>query len=279
MSKVVLYTGLLLIFLLAVLITFLSLQLLYGHRKNANTLLSNSLPQNNKNAMVIVEPRPHKLLQAVIENFHGRMDFSWDLYVFHGKDHGSYAEHATKNVRLSTRNVFLIPLEVNNLSATEYNSMFKTISFWDRVNAENILVFQTDTVLCSNSKTTIDDFMTYPYIGCAYTDQEHGSNSQWNSRNQNDKFYGVGGLSFRKKSFMINCIRQNANNNAPEDCFFSNCVHKMDTRPKSALDIGKFCTQDSYFADSFGAHKVNEQLHKKDMASFLQYCPEAKILL
>jgi hypothetical protein len=55
---------------------------------NSNT---NSTAILNNNAMVIVEPREHKLLEAVIKNFDDIMDSSWDLYVFHGK---SFSKHA-----------------------------------------------------------------------------------------------------------------------------------------------------------------------------------------
>jgi hypothetical protein len=236
-------------------------------------------PSNGvKNAMVIVEPRKHKLLQPVIENFHQNMDETWDLYVFHGKSHAEHAKAAVKNIKSNSRNVYLKPLDVDNLNVEEYNFLFKQASFWDQVDAENILVFQTDTVLCSNALTSINDFMGFPYIGCSGLTRFIGSHSPWRGR---PPFYGVGGLSFRKKSAMMSCINSNPNIDpiTPEDVFFSKCAHESPDRATDAKQLASFCTQYEFSENSFGAHKINGNLNKTDLDLFLDYCPEANILL
>ena len=168
-----------------------------------------------KNAMVIVEPRKHKLLQPVIENFH-------------------------------------------------------------QVDAENILVFQTDTVLCSSALTSIKDFLKFPYIGCSGWTQFIGSKSPWRG-----PFYGVGGLSFRKKSAMMSCINSNPDIDPdhPEDVFFSKCAHESPDRATDAKQLASFCTQYEFSENSFGAHKIMKNLSQRDLDRFLDYCPEANILL
>jgi hypothetical protein len=50
------------------------------------------------NAMIIVEPRKHKLLKNVIENFDSIMNSSWDLYVFYGKSHLNFIQDITKDI-------------------------------------------------------------------------------------------------------------------------------------------------------------------------------------
>ena len=232
-----------------------------------------------KNAMVIVEPRKHKLLQPVIENFHKNMEETWDLYVFHGKSHAKHAKAAVKNIKSNSRNVYLKPLDVDNLNVKEYNFLFKQASFWDQVDAENILVFQTDTVLCSNALTSIEDFLSFPYIGCSGIPNMIGSNTTiWG---QNNPYYGVGGLSFRKKSAMMSCINSNPDidPNHPEDCFFSKCAHGSPDRATDAKQLASFCTQYQFTENSFGAHKINGNLNKTDLEKFLDYCPEANILM
>ena len=76
---------------------------------------------------------------------------------------------------------------------------------------------------------------------------------------------------------MLNCIEKNPNGAMAEDVFYSNCVHELNDKPQAALELGNFCTQHSYFANSFGAHKIKEM--DGDVQSFLEYCPEAKVLL
>ena len=229
-----------------------------------------------KNAMVIVEPRKHKLLQPVIENFHQNMDETWDLYIFHGKSHAEHAKGAVENIKSSSRNVYLKSLDVNNLNVKEYNFLFKQASFWDQVDAENILVFQTDTVLCSSALTSIKDFLKFPYIGCSGWTRFIGSKSPWRG-----PFYGVGGLSFRKKSAMMSCINSNPDIDPdhPEDVFFSKCAHESPDRATDAKQLASFCTQYEFSENSFGAHKIMKNLSQRDLDRFLDYCPEANILL
>jgi len=238
--------------------------------------------QNTK-AMIIVEPRAHPLLESVIKNFDENMDISWDLYVFHGKSSGEYATNATKTVR---RNLYLIPLETDNLTADEYNILFKSPDFWSKINAENILVFQTDSALCKNSKLRIERFMKYDYIGCPVDDKgigKGGFSRYWG----NESFYGIGGLSFRKKSFMLSCIQKypNVSLTQAEDIFYGNCLEHSDNKVESAKVMTEFCTQHTlYDYTSFGVHKTNIDLERWSfirpirMKKLYTMCPEAKML-
>ena len=227
------------------------------------------------NALVIVEPREHPLLKYVIDNFDKRMDSSWDLYVFHGASMRKYAETATEDVKKrGKRRIFLISLDTDNLKPDEYNDLFKKTSFWDQVWAENILVFQTDTAICSASPYKIGDFMKYDYIGCAGGKSEIGKDAYWGGT-----FYGVGGLSFRKKSFMQKCIaeRPAVAKGYAEDVFFSECVEAFGVKPESADVLNAFCTQNESHALSFGAHKTRN-LKGGDKKTFYKYCPAAQAL-
>jgi len=221
------------------------------------------------NAMIIVEPRKHKLLKNVIENFDSIMDSSWDLYVFYGKSHLNFIQDITKDI--VKRRKILLPLDTDNLTANDYSKLFKQKSFWDKVKAENILVFQTDTVLCRKSQYKIEDFIKYNYIGCPYDNKVIGTNSRiWSEYNM----YGIGGLSFRKKSYMIKCIKNNPNipDNFAEDVFYSEC---LENNKPDVKDLNKFCTQHKYFDNSFGLHKPTNLKNNKALHS---YCPEIKIL-
>lgn len=231
--------------------------------------------QTTTKAMIIIEPRKHVLLKKVIENFDKHMDASWDLYVFHGVSFGEYAKECTSKIK--SRNVILVPLDRNDMTATDYNRLFKKKYFWDKIHAEDILVFQTDSVLCGASSKVINDYIQYDYIGCSYDNKTIGKNKfiYWEPQFE---FYGIGGLSFRKKSFMLNCIYDNADvpDEFPEDMFFSQCVAKSSKRPPNAKVLNEFCTQFVFREKSWGAHKTNIDLQNKD--EFYEYCPEALML-
>jgi hypothetical protein len=229
------------------------------------------------NAMVIVEPRKHKMLKYVCMNFDKNMPNDWKMYVFHGKSSEAHAKDAVSEI--NGREVILLPLESDNLTAGEYNELFKDLNFWNKVEAENILVFQTDAVLCPASQYKIYDFMKYDYIGCGSYNGAIGNSRQvWGKdESANNSFYGVGGLSFRKNSFQKKCIRDYPDIDPayPEDVFYSNCVEKSPNKPKDAVDLANFCTQDSFERKSFGAHKT---WYMRDGHSepFYKFCPAAR---
>lgn len=234
-----------------------------------------SYMNTNRSAMVIVEPRKHKLLKYVCQNFDNLMPKSWDLYVFHGKSNGSYAEEATREIKNRGRKVFLIPLENDNLNARQYNELFKRLEFWNQVKAEDILVFQTDAVLCGNSKFKIDKFTKFNYIGCS-----NNNETLWGrDDNRYFSFYGVGGLSFRKNSFQKMCIKAKPNIDPAyaEDVFYSECAEKTSNKPNDISEVRDFCTQSTYFSQSFGAHKIS-LLNKDQKDNFFDFCPAAKAL-
>ena len=222
-------------------------------------------------AMIIIEPRRHPRLQQTLENFDSVMDKSWDLYVFYGKGGGDYARKAAASV--TGRRVFLEALSVKNLTADEYNELFKQTGFWNKIRAENILVFQTDAALCASSKKKIEDFTRFDYIGCHWG-VKVGPLAQW----EGHSYYGIGGLSFRKKSFTLRWIRENPGikPSFAEDVFFANGVHKSPrSRRPQRKDLAEFCSQGRYDADSLGAHKIS-WMKKRHTRKFLKYCPAAE---
>lgn len=234
---------------------------------------------SNTSAMVIVEPRKHNMLKYVCKNFDKNMPKDWDMYVFHGKSNGYHAKDAVSEIK--GRNIFLIPLKTDNLTPDQYNELFKSLDFWDQVKAENILVFQTDAVLCPASKYTIQDFMKYDYIGCGSYNGAIGNSREVWGKNESiqNSFYGVGGLSFRKNSFQKQCIRDypNISPTYPEDVFYSNCVEKSPNKPKAAVDLANFCTQDSFDRNSFGAHKT-WYMKEGHSEPFYKFCPAARAI-
>lgn len=227
------------------------------------------------NAIVIVEPREHKLLKAVIQNVHERMPLDWDLYVFHGKTREPFAKRAAA---VQGRKVILKALPTDNLvGQLNYNSLLLSKDFWEQIAAENILVFQTDSVLCARPlRRAIDEFLQYSYIGCSYDNTFLGKKSPWPGQ----PFYGIGGLSFRKKSFMLQCLKTPGRPTHAEDVAFSWCLEALPgaMKPPTAQTIANFCAQDTLHTNRpFGVHKTATQF-KRDKRRLFQVCPEAELL-
>lgn len=226
------------------------------------------------NAMIIVEPRKHKLLKSVIEKYDEIMDPSWDLYVFHGVSNEIFAKEAINSIK--KRSVYLFSLDTDNLTAETYSYLFKQSYFWDLIKAENILVFQSDSILCKKSLNNIYNFLKYDYIGCANSTNDYGDKHNFNGWGVSNSFYGIGGLSFRKKSFITRCINENkANDSSPEDVFYSKCLNNFGNKPESAKILNTFCSQNHYEENSFGAHRIK---HMDNKNIFLEYCSDATLI-
>ena len=224
----------------------------------------------NRGAMVIVEPRAHPDLRRVLQNFDLLGPAGYNIIIFHGKSHRQHAMRAAAGL---SRQVTLHALSVDNLGPDEYSALLKSASFWKRVLHENILVFQTDTALCGASPHKVQEFEDLGYAGAAYDSTGIGRGSHWGA----DAFYGVGGLSFRKRSAMLECIAATPDIGQPEDVFFSNCVDSRVDKPRDAAQLSAFCTQSSFSQPSLGAHKTS-LLHERHKEAFLSYCPEAAFM-
>ena len=221
-------------------------------------------------AMVIVEPRAHRDLRRVIANFDAIMPLSYTLYLFHGRSHTQHAEQAVQGLR---RPCALIALHTDNLNAAQYNALLTSAAFWHQVKAEHILVFQTDAALCAKSPFVPDDFLAFDYVGCPYDAHTVGPDTHWGAH----AFYGVGGLSFRKRSAMLSCISRGIPPGTPEDVAFSDCISRSGGPLPDAATLNKLCTQESHHQPSFGAHQIR-RLSERDAARFQDHCPESAFL-
>lgn len=218
---------------------------------------------DGKGAMVIVEPRAHLMLPMVIREFDRVVPKDFTLYVVHGTSNATYARTAASNI---VRPTVFIRLETDDLTADQYNALLTDPEFWKLIKAEHVLVFQTDSVPCGRP-LDIDKFGRFGYIGCAYGDKA-GRDTYWGT----NAFYGVGGLSLRRKSFMQRCLANERK--GPEDVAFSNCVEEFPEYSKpTARDISDFCAQNSNNGSrSWGAHQA-KHMPSGERDAFRRQCP------
>ena len=218
----------------------------------------------------------------VVLNFINILPDEWKIKIFHGKSAYNYIYYSDLKDYIDSNKIFLQQLDVDNLNAYTYSDLLKSKKFWEDCLVENILIFQTDSVLCKNSEFNINDFLDFDYIGSAWW---------WNVKNQNDNYHGGnGGLSFRKKSSMIECINAfppvkttgNVNILAEryEDVYFIQALFNLNKKISTKEESKKFGIQSFYDKyKSFGTHRFYDFLSKKQKDLFLEKCPEGKIII
>jgi len=157
---------------------------------------------------VIVEPRKHKYLIPVVKNFIKNLPNETKIQIFHGTNNIDFIMNGLGKY-INKGKIILTNLYKENLTIEEYNNLLTSKTFWNQINSENVLIFQTDTCLCSKNKTKIYDILKYDYVG-----------APWLSTNM-PKLGGNGGLSFRKKSKMLEVCDKYNRGTIYEDVFFS----------------------------------------------------------
>ena len=211
---------------------------------------------------VIVEPRCHPALELVLLNFNKNLDDNWIFLIYHGNNNEQFIKDIIQNNdTFSTRNIQLVTLNVDNLSVSDYNKLFFTDFFYENINTEMFLIFQTDTLISDVYNKNIYDFMEYDYVG-----------APWKCG-----FVGNGGFSLRRKSKMIemkNIGEFCFDNGNGEDLFFSHAIPLCEDK-KLDLDFElnkpsfnkaqEFSVELCFFDKSVGFHKPWSYLSESEI--------------
>lgn len=200
---------------------------------------------------IIIEPRRHKALLYVLQNFLRNLPENWKIIVFHGWDNKDYVSRLLS--RLRTDRISLINLHIKNLTVPEYSSLLISEQFYQHVPTETFLIFQTDSLLLDENKHQLESFLQYDYVG-----------APWSRRLGPERggFVGNGGLSLRKKSKMLEIIKFKKGSNEPEDMYFSKNIDKSIPYNVPSFDTAKNFSAETIFAEEpFGIHKCWQYVH------------------
>ena len=202
---------------------------------------------------VIVEPRITKNLLTVIEN----VIFSIPqvkITIFHGNNNQDFI---IDNFKSNLNRLRLINLNQDNISIQEYNNYLTSVNFWNKIEGENILIFQTDSIICNYNEKFINICNNYGFVGAPI--------KKWDIPWQN------GGLSLRKKSLMIKAIEDKKDNESfwPEDRYFT-MIKTNIVNPAPFFIANKFSVEKFYYHKPFGIHKCWKYLPVDELNSLIQ---------
>ena len=169
----------------------------------------------------------------------------------------------------------MVDLCVNNLTINDYNILFFSNIFYEKIETETFLVFQTDTLISDKYASTIYDFLEYDYVGAPWRfDNDYNS-------------VGNGGLSLRKKSKMLEMINKGGylNENGElynEDIFFSDTFGNKNNFSlyKPSFEVASKFSVETYFTDnSFGLHNPWCHLKPEYLNQLKHLFPELEDLI
>jgi glycosyltransferase involved in cell wall biosynthesis len=239
---------------------------------------------------VIVEPRNHEMLEPVIRNIMPRLNKNWEfdkkennkwnLHIFCGNQNHELVKSLLPNWKYKITN-----MEVDDLTREEYSSMLMNRDFWEKIDAEDILIFQTDCAIFNGFD--IDHWLDkgYGYIGAAYSwgPRDEDGNLIRDSICPPGKWFNMnGGFSLRKKSAMLKCIEevtlQDIIKHRKENDLDTSYFEQVSGDPfKEGLDIEKsikFLAQsesvheDTFFDAALSVLNMDTELCDKDSFEF-----------
>jgi hypothetical protein len=218
-----------------------------------------------KYTAIIVEPRRHKALRFVLENYFSNLSEEWGFILFHGTLNMDYILNILDNElpQYRYRVMKLINMGVDNLTIGDYNKLFKTPQLYEHIDTEMFLVFHTDSMILPKHKDLIRRFMKYDYVGAPWRDHSVGN----------------GGLSLRRKSKMVEiCHKVHPSFHEQEDVWF--CYQTAVELSRPAFEEAQLFSIETVFHDySFGIHAPWKHLSKPLMDYLIQENPEIATLI
>jgi len=244
----------------------------------------------NTGVMVIVEPRDHPHLELVLRMFvHFLAHKGWALLIVHGTSN----EERVREITRGWESVSLLNLGVPNLAIDQYNAVMTSAAFWNIMPHDNVLIFQTDTILFSGEG--LDRFLEYDYVGApwygacpmCFTIHESGGRVCGHLKGQSalhamaPQLVGNGGLSFRKRSAMLRVLDRFVFGKTPasdEDVFFSLALKELGGRVPSMHDAETFSIEELQprtfprdASPAVGGHKFWAYLHPRVCERLFKY--------
>jgi hypothetical protein len=194
-----------------------------------------------KYTAVIIEPRQHKALSFVLNNFLENLSDEWGFIIFHGDKNKVFLEDIIENELgiYKNRIIKLINLNIDNLTIEKHDLIWKSKEIYHHIDSDIFLIFQTDTLIIKENKDLINSYLKYDYVGAPWQ----------------DGIIGNGGLSLRNKNKMCEIIEKvDSNFKKAEDEFFS--MQNVVQLNRPIFEKSKAFSVETVFHDTpFGVHK------------------------
>jgi len=190
---------------------------------------------------IIVEPRSHPRLPAVLANMSAQFPYA-ALTVYHSAENETFVKEAIQQ----SSKVMLTCFTKGNIDRDDYNSLLMSTAFWAERPCKHTLIFQTDT---GCRKNRVLRYLHYGYVGAPWT---------WTCIPSDPLItYGNGGFSLRNSALM----RQILYDHVPpsgwnEDVYFSKCAYHYDDFRMPTMEVA------SSFAIEYNDHPDPMAFHQ-----------------
>ena len=216
---------------------------------------------------VIVETRPLPALEHSVLSVVKKCQIP--VQIFHSSANLNFIMNSRIAALVASGTVILTPLNVPQRIAIDgYNALLLSPDFWEAmIGRQKVLIFQHDSLCCTNSPFVASDFFKFDYVG-----------APWGRRRPVGLIIdgGNGGFSLRDWGKSVECLARFSPAEWPagEDGFFAFHLDVMGAAVARMEDCALFATQGRFTDLTFGAHKIG-LLDNEDLKRFITYSPEA----
>ncbi|KAH8800709.1 hypothetical protein F5884DRAFT_808558 [Xylogone sp. PMI_703] len=236
------------------------------------------------NVAAIIDTRPLDRVVPLLLHFSSVLGPDWPIFLFTSQDIVSLSAPFNRLIDEGRLAVRFLPPTVDFRNRLDVSGFLTEAWLWEQLSpAKHVLIFQSDSILCSNSPLKVDDFLFYDFVD-APIDPAYGEGYN-------------GGLSLRNRSMVLDIIHSSswrdefdhAKNKLQqsvefEDQWFYSKMKALPDRGKAAArlpsqDVAKtFSVETVWYDKPFGYHQVQRwQPDKMDQVH--RWCPEYKIAM
>ena len=220
---------------------------------------------------VITEPRIHRAWKLVLNNFLTNLDERWDFLIVCGLLNKEFLiELIETNFKEHKHRITIHQLNIENFKKDEYTKFMLEPLIYELIPTETFLTFQLDTLISAKYKDYIYDFIQYDYVGAPW-----GHGILVYDYEKMDVLVGNGGLSLRKKTAMLNIIKNDITNtryenNINEDIFFSKNIKNIPSVEQAKL----FSVETIFSEKSFGIHNCHKWITHEQIYKISEHIPD-----
>jgi len=222
----------------------------------------------SKDAAVIVEFRSIPLLVTIVVNVIQNIPQHWPVQIFHTTSNYHFIRTSRLAKYIENGKIILTHLDEYTGDFSRYtNFLLTNISFWQLVKAEKILLFQIDSIMCSNSPHKITDYLQYDYVGAPWAHFQG--------------LVGNGGFSLRDKNKTLTLLQKTFNSssqykgNENEDVWFAKNMLTVGNVAPSYI-ARTFAVESTFYPYPLGVHKTG--LKGTELKQLCDACPEARLV-
>lgn len=247
-----------------------------GSNTNDNTndfFASDGLPQappSDRPQAIIIETDMIANLVPIMLHFATILGPTWGMILFTLQERWiePLSPAFQRFVEAGRIEVRYLPPDTQLSNSQSFSSFLASPWIWEQVqSAQRVLLFQSDSILCSKAEARVEDYFRYDLVGAPIAEQ-----------------YGQGyngGLSLRNPRIFLEITKETdfaASGHGFEDQFFYSEIQKRGGNMPS-VDVAKmFSVETIYYETPLGYHQPQRWQPGK-MDEIEEWCPEVKMLI